>query len=334
MRKTRKKLLLLALTALLSFALAAPGSAVSSAVTTVEKIPQSTAAALTYQKNNVGTPNATYTIPGLMCAVTRSNDGSTVEACTGMVPQAMTFAGDGKYLLISAYCSCGSKHRTVLYMLDGKTMEYLSTVILDSCMHAGGIAWYGDYIWVCDTSAGKILRAYKYESALNSLQVGYATAHTAVERTVAVTPSYLCRANDMLYVGAFGSDSNAEIHYYTIHNTELTEAGMFTVNGVSKIQGISIRGDHMVLTSSYGRTNASNVYVFTDKNGHFQANREVYHVTAARSYKFANMAEGCYIGSTYTYFLFESGAKAYRESDNTRPLDQFIRYKSADIGAG
>lgn len=310
-----------------------PVNSYAANVTTVANIPQNTTAALNYLAQNVGTVNAKYTIPGLMQSVTRDSTGQTVTTCNGMVPQAIAFAGSGKYLLISAYCECGQNHRSVIYMLDGETKEYIVTLILDANMHAGGIAWDGTYIWVCDSASGKYLRAYKYASALNAVGHNYWTLYTAAICPVACTPSYLCYTNNYLYVGTFSTTATtANIYYYSVNDAALTQEGCFTINGISKIQGISIRGNAMVITSSYGRTNASEIYIFNDPVNKFKVSGITYNASNARFYSFANMVEGCYIGSTYTYFLFESGAKTYRESLNTRPLDQYIRYRSSDLG--
>ena len=302
-------------------------------VTTVASIPQSTSAALSYLQANVGTINGKYTVPGLMQSVTRDSTGATVTTCTGMVPQAITFAGGGQYILISAYCDCGANHRSVIYMINGETKEYITTLILDANMHVGGIAWDGTYIWVCDSASGKYLRAYKYSSAQNAVGHNYWTLSTAASQSVATTPSFLCYANGYLYVGTFSTTATqTTIYFYSTSDTTLTKEGSFTISGATKIQGISIRGSSMVITSSYGRTNASQVYVFVDSANQFKVSGVTYKTSDAKSYSFANMAEGCYIGSSYTYFLFESGAKTYRESSNTRPLDQYVRFKNTTLG--
>lgn len=302
-------------------------------VSTVANIPQSTSAALSYLAQNVGTVNAKYTIPGLMQTVTRDSTGQNVTTCSNMVPQGIAFIGGGDYLVISAYCNCGAKHRSVLYLIDGLTREYLVTLILDANMHAGSIACDGTYIWVCDTASGHNLRAYKYSSALNAVGHNYWTLYTVATRPVDTAPSYMCYTNGYLYVGAFSETATtAKIHYYSVNDTELTHRGSFTVNGISKIQGMSIRGHAMVLSCSYGRKNASDVYIFHDPVNKFKTGGVNYYGANARHYSFANMAEGCYIGSSYTYFLFESGSKTYRESAGTRPLDQYVRYRSSDLG--
>lgn len=322
--------LLLCLAMLVSV-LSVPASAAN--VTTVSRISQSSTSALNYLKSKVGTVNATFTIPGLNQAVTRTNDGKTVTTCKGMVPQGFTFVGGGKYALISAYCDCGAKHRSVIYVMDGTSQAYLTTLILDNTSHVGGLAGIGDYVWVCDSSC-KSLRAYKYSSVTDAIGHNYWTLATQATVAVAVTPSYMCAANNYLYVGSFSETATTtQICFYQPNGLKLTQKGSFTVKGVTKLQGISIRNGYMVLTSSYGRTNASNVYVYKDTTNLFKVSGKTYS-SPSKTYSFANMVEACYIGSSYTYFLFESGAASYRSSLGTRPLDQYVRFtNTALIGA-
>ncbi len=304
-------------------------------VSTVATIPQDISAALDYADNNVGLNSGEYTIPGLMQTVTRNSAGDTVQLCTGMVPQGMCFADGGNYLLISAYCNCGSGHRSVIYVINASSKAYETTLILDNCAHVGGIAAYGDYIWVCDTASGKYLRSYKLSSMKDALTHNYWTVYTQSQPAVATSPSFLCCANGYLYLGTFyETTTTCVIYYYSVSGTSISKQGSFTVTGIPKIQGISVRGEYMVLSCSYGRKNASDVYIFHDAANQFKKSGVTYAKASAKHYSFPNMVEACYIGSTYTYFLFESGAKTYRESTGTRPLDKYLRFKSTDLFAG
>lgn len=303
-------------------------------ITTVASISQSRSSAINYLQNHVGTIQKQGTIPGLIKTVTRTRNGGSVTTCSGMVPQGMTFAGD--YLLISAYCNCGKEHRSVIYVLDGSTRKYQTTLILDDICHVGGLAKQGSYIWVCDSgiegAKEKYLRAYSYSDIADAISVGanYWSVDAAEVRKVDVTPSYICSANGYLYVGTFHKDTEtAKIYFYSVSGTELTQKGYFTISGIKQIQGISIRDKYMVVTSSYGRYNKSKVYVFENASG-FKASGVTYKTPKA-TYSFANMVEACYIGKNYTYFLFESGAKAYRTSPGTRPLDRYVAFSNETL---
>lgn len=312
---------------------------ISGMYTKVESVSSNTAA-LNYLKKNVGTVKKSGTIPGLKKAVTRKGMNGAVTTCDNMVPQGFTFAGD--YLLISAYCACGKSHRSVIYVMDSDTRKYLTTLIVDDMCHVGGLAKSGNYLWVCDTGTNdkseKILRGYDYSHIKAAVATGrsYYTLPSAVECTVAVSPSYMCSANGYLYVGKhYKENTTAKIYYYVFNNSltdpEMKCKGSFTVDGVSKIQGISIRNNKMVITSSYGRRNydTSKVYVYSDSSN-FTTKNAIYN-KPIKKFNFANMVEGCYIGQNNTYFLVESAAKEYRYSLNTRPLDKYVSFDNATI---
>ncbi|MBQ2803679.1 MAG: hypothetical protein IJF07_07255, partial [Lachnospiraceae bacterium] len=44
------------------------------------------------------------------------------------------------------------------------------------------------------------------------------------------------------------------------------------------------------------------------------------------------MAQGCYIESNNTYFLFESGAEQYRRKPFASPLDKYLGFSNSTLG--
>ena len=304
-----------------------------SKVTTVKSISENKGQAEKYLEDKVGTIKRSGLIPGLKKAVTRTNAGTKVTTCSGMIPQGMTFAGD--YLLISAYCGCGDKHRSVIYVLDDDTRTYQTTLILDDYCHVGGLAKQGDYVWVCDSGGNsthkKHLRSYSYQEIAQAVaaKMPYRTLKSGTPQKVATTPSYMCSYNGKLYVGTHYEDTKkATIYYYSVNGSKLTYKGSFVISGVKQIQGIDIRGNTMAITSSLGRYNVNNskLYLYN-----FSATTKTYSKPRA-TYSFANMAEGCYIGPSYIYVICESGAKKYRESALTRPLDKYVGFSNKALG--
>ena len=283
-------------------------------------------------KRNVRAAYKSYLIPGLNQAVTKDAAGK-IALCTGMVPQGLCFAYGGDYCLISAYCNCGFKHNSVIYVMDGKDKKLLTTLILDSSCHVGGIAAAGDYLWVCD-SEKKALRAYKKSHITPVADKDYRYIRAAAVQETDVIPSFMCSANGYLYVGTFTSSALANsISYYRVEEKEIKKAGRIIVEDVSCIQGISIRDDYMILTSSHGRNFSSQICIYKDEDGHFSEDEKTYKSQDIRRIIYMpNMIEQCYIGSTYTYFLFESGARSYRNSLLIRPFDKFIRFKNKRLG--
>ncbi len=295
-------------------------------VTTVAAITVSTSNADKYLKDNVGSPAVKNLIPGLRRTVTRTKDGATVTTCGNMVPQGLTFSDD--YLLISSYCACGSNHRSVIYVMDKSSKKYLTTLILDDICHVGGLAVQGGYLWVCDsgTTANpeKQLRVYAYSDVKNavSLSINYWTIDVVATQKVDTTPSYMCSANGYLYVGKFYEKSTtAKIYLYKTTGSKIALKTTFTIEGIKQIQGISVRGNYMIVTASYGRDKTSKVYIFKDDQGF---TREKTYDKVSKTWNFPNMIEGCYMGATNTYFVFESAAKEYRYSLGTKPFDKYI----------
>lgn len=304
--------------------------------TTVSAISQNTAEAMKYLKKSVGSVKSSNVIPGLKRTVTTSSYSKNITTCPSMTPQGMTVA-DG-YLLISAYCNCGNKHRSVIYVVDNSTQKYLTTVILDTKCHVGGIAKQGNYLWVCDSSKSDskdehhYLRAYKFSDIKSATKKDYKTITNYKVREINIKPSYMCAANGYLYVGTFSKISKtSKIYYYSVDGTKLTKKGSFKISGLAKIQGISIRGKYMVVTSSYGREkkNTSKVYIYKD-NAKFMKNGAKYS-DPIKKIKFPPMLEACYVGKSYTYFLFESGAEFYRSSEKTMPLDKYVSISNSKL---
>ncbi len=304
-------------------------------VTTVARISKSSQKAIDYLEENVGPIDKMDTIPGLNKTVTRNSKETKVTTCSDMVPQGMTFAGE--YLLISAYCHCSKAHMPVIYVLDNDSREYLTTLILDEQCHVGGLARLGDYLWVCDSGPDsdhveRFLRPYRMSDIDKAVQIGvnYWSLTALDEEPVKVKPSYLCAANGYLYVGThYKTKEEARIYYYSANGATLNEVGHFTVKGINKIQGISIRDNTMILSCSRGAASVSHVYVYKD-DSNFTTDGAVYS-EYDRAFSFANMVEACYIGKSYTYFLFESGAKEYRSKTGARPLDQYIGFKTTKL---
>ena len=317
----------------LSTKVATATSSELSKVTTVKSISENKGQAEKYLEEKVGDIKRSGLIPGLKKAVTRTKGGTKVTTCSGMIPQGMTFAGD--YLLISAYCGCGDKHRSFIYVLDDDTRAYQTTLILDDYCHVGGLAKQGDYVWVCDSGGNsthkKHLRPYSYQEIAQAVaaKMPYRTLKSNSPQEVATTPSYMCSYNGKLYVGTHYEDTKkATIYYYSVNGSKLAYKGSFVISGVKQIQGIDIRGNTMAITSSLGRYNVNNskLYLYN-----FSANTKTYSKPRA-TYSFANMAEGCYIGSSYIYVICESGAKKYRQSALTRPLDKYVGFSNSALG--
>ncbi len=84
---------------------------------------------INYINKKLGAESVLYhgLVPGLKQTVTKKN--GSITTCSKMTPQGLTLTSN--YIIISAYCNCGQKHNSVLYMLDQKK-KYDSGSLRDS----------------------------------------------------------------------------------------------------------------------------------------------------------------------------------------------------------
>ena len=189
---------------------------------------------------------------------------------------------------------------------------------------------------MCDSSKSDkddehILKAYKFSDVKSAVDNAYKKISAVKDCNVDTKPSFMCTANGYLYVGTFYKTSKTcTVYYYSVNGTTLTKKGSFKISGLAQIQGISIRGQYMVVTASYGSDNKSKAYVYKD-SGKFKTNGKKYS-SPVKKFKFPNMLEACYIGSSQTYFLFESGAKEYRSDNKAMPLDKYVSITNSKLG--
>lgn len=101
-------------------------------------------------------------MPGIRAAITTTTANDELVQCDNMIPQGMCAAG--KYLLVSAYCKDdNSPHHSVIYVLDNSTKSpvYLTTIVLPTNSHVGGIAYDGKRVWVAEGMSIRTYDAYK-----------------------------------------------------------------------------------------------------------------------------------------------------------------------------
>lgn len=90
---------------------------------------------------------------------------SSSVSCDAMVTQGLcladaTSANGKRYLLVSAYCGSTTRdsitgartggdhnHKSVIYVVDADTKEYVTTIVLPTYGHVGGVCYDGKYVW-------------------------------------------------------------------------------------------------------------------------------------------------------------------------------------------
>ncbi len=279
-----------------------------------------------------------YVIPGLKATRTiTDNSAHTMDICTSMTPQGITFAND--YVLISAYC-CTKQHNSVIYVLDKDTHDFLKEIVLPDKSHVGSIAFDNIHnnVWVCcynDSSKTAFVCAFsleemeKYQFDISFSPIRYSLQYPidTQKRT-----SFMNYYDNALYVGYFETNIKAES---TVQEFELNDDGglkttpnlmneiyedepdeyalpssVFYISG--NAQGMALNSTFVAITQSHGSDNTSRLRTFSNlKNSDGNVD--------ARDFNFLNaidlpvMAEDCYMDAHGNlYVCFESAAYAYR----------------------
>ncbi|WP_459476480.1 hypothetical protein [Clostridium saccharoperbutylacetonicum] len=280
-------------------------------------------------------PSVTYNIYDLV------RDASKSDNCTKMVPQGITFAGE--YLLISACCEEETKHNSVIYVFDESTKSYYGTIKLPSTAHAGGVAYDCDRdgnIWVANgTSVG----CFKYSKLADCKGKVLSVAYNRVAE-LSYQASTMCydAVNDCLWIAQFDEtdSSNSFARCYKVNDKTTNTPKLpyqFQISVPLKTQGISVRGDKMMISSSYGRTKDSALYLYTWNQSSKQKTPIKDKNNNIKSITLPPLSEGVVMGSTYAYVVYESvSAQYYATKDKngnkcSYPVEYFAAYDIANL---
>jgi hypothetical protein len=229
------------------------------------------------------------------------------------VPQGVApwqnWDGSGRnVLLVTAYQSdydTTTKYSKI-YAIDIASGANLGTAtIADS--HVGGIAIIRD--WVLITGSSTTVRRYRLTDLRIALQNGTFLVTALPDQSV-IGSSFLNSYGDSLFTGTFSSTGRGQMREYKV-----SDSGAFTqVNGTweipTKTQGVMITPNHFIYSTSYGRTNRSNLYV---------VRRGVYDLDAAKvsCFRAPSMSEGIAEYNGTTYLVYESAAFPYGSDSTT-----------------
>ena len=193
-----------------------------------------------------------YTIPGI-----RSTNVDGFES-TCMCPQGLTFAED--YLLISAYDSYGDEN-SVIYVIDKDTHELLTVIVLQEKIHAGGITYDGENVWI---THGKKLCTIKFsdiEAAADEMLI-YKKLDYSGMYNLDHKASFLCYYKNQIWTGNFEHTKNGKLYSYSVSNDgetlKFTQKSCITIPPA--VQGVTFSGNKLILSRAYGYTNELNVY--------------------------------------------------------------------------
>ncbi|MBQ0066133.1 MAG: hypothetical protein KBT48_10265 [Firmicutes bacterium] len=300
-------------------------------------------------------------IPGII-NTTYAKD-SQVKSSAYYVPQGLCQTED--YIVITGYHNgkIGSKSKednkgwdSVLYILDVKSHELITTLGLPQAYHNGGIAYDGENMWFCGNTSSKYLKkgkpfvqCMKYEKLVdivNASGIYGQIPKEAVSEQISIdnVPSFLECDKGVLWVGTYiNNTTNADGYAigYPIQNIEdenpsLNKLNVLRINGIpSSSQGMDIdNGELYVSSSGQGGANwVSSSFItrfdisalnggsnFLDLNGQFVSQIEV-----------PKMNEEIIVDKNTVYMVFEACAEAYlkgmptgMKTDRILPIDRSL----------
>lgn len=199
-------------------------------------------------RNNVNFEQSII-IPGLLT----TNVGGF--SSTNMCPQGITFANN--YILITAY-DLTEEENSVIYVMDKTSRALLTTLVLPSKTHAGGIAYDESNIWIPAGTKLSSIPFTQVEAAVNS---GKPYAYVQYSNTIklSITASFLTYHHEKLWVGTYNELSSTTMYSYTIKNKSSKPELTVTDNILmpNRTQGIAFTKDGYLIISRSCQTNAS-----------------------------------------------------------------------------
>ncbi len=278
---------------------------------------------ITFLKGNVDLKKSII-VPG----VVSTNVGGFIS--TSMCPQGITFAKS--YLLMTAYDLAGEEN-SVIYVMNKSSKKLLTTLVLPTKAHVGGIAYDGKYVWL---TTGSKVSCIPYSVINKAAKAGeaYANVDFLSVCKVGISASYIAYYNDRLWVGSYDELNTTKMYSFDIYDFDdsVSIERADTVTMPTRVQGITFTEDgYLILSRSCqlyqglrGYMRQIDVYHpdFSDEDTAVKSLGDVINTTIMPS-----MNEGIAIDGSRIYVLFESSAFA----NASYPVDRILAFKLSSI---
>lgn len=248
-----------------------------------------------------------------------------------MVPQGMTFAGS--YLLVSAYDSKRIDN-SVVYVMSRSSKKLLTTVVLPNKTHAGGLAYDGRNLWICQSTYLRSISFAQIKKAAVAkkkyLEINaYGTKNALGQQAAAVT-----YYKGLLWVASYSESNSGYLGSYRI--ADKTGKPVLTVCGriklPNRVQGLTFTSNGRLILSRSCQTNST-------KRGYLHQ-MDVYKpnlkkaragkITLGKRNKVINMPsmnEEIAVSGKYLYVNFES----VQFTSATKRVDRICAFKVAAV---
>ncbi len=246
-----------------------------------------------------------YIIPGLI----NTNIGGFQS--TTMCPQGITFAKN--YLLMTAY-DMSDEELSVIYVMDKKSKKLLTTLVLPTDAHVGGITFDGKSVYVTTGSRVSALWYSDIVAAVKSKEPSVNVSFHSVCK-VGISASYITYYNEKLWVGSYNELKSTKMYSFYVDdfdtNVSLTKVDEMTMP--TRVQGIAFTKDGYLLMSRScqlykglrGYMRQIDVYLpeySEEGSGSMDLGDSLKYVEVP------SMNEGIAIDGNYVYVLYESAA--------------------------
>ncbi|MFC0624631.1 hypothetical protein [Kribbella deserti] len=218
--------------------------------------------------------------------------------------------GAGKHLLLVTSYRTGS--RSLIIGINPSTGKTVGIVAI-AASHVGGITVSNGWAFVSGTNSGSNGTIRKYR--LSELRTAMKKAGTPYLKQVGSArvvygSSFISSYGGYLWSGRFQEKTRGKMYQYKINaNGSLT-----TINRAweipTKTQGLLVAKNHFIFSTSYGRSNRSNVYVV--RRGQPDLDR-----ARLKCFRAPSMSEGLTEFGGRAYLVFESGSHLYRSDSRT-----------------
>lgn len=234
----------------------------------------------------------------------------------GWVPQGLAlwqnWDGQGNNLLLgTAYDARLGSSRSAMQGINPASGQATTRVFLPES-HVGGVAVVGQWIYVSNGEG--VIARYSASTVRAALQRPATAPLTLAPLTnhYVYGSSFLGMFGGSLYAGRFDENSSNWMQRLIVEQTSGALVVAESIAVPPKTQGVAVMQSHYIFSTSYGRTNRSNIYVVR-RNGY--ANWSQASGTCMRA---PNMAEGITVGAGAVFVTFESGSSVYPDATMRR----------------
>ncbi|NOU94817.1 hypothetical protein GC093_16545 [Paenibacillus sp. LMG 31456] len=295
-------------------------------------------------------------MPGIKPFLQKAKPGPIVPALLqNAVPQGLAYIEDKKWMLVSHYREDGKP--SLLSVIDAssgkmvKAIELYKNSSTPYTGHAGGITASKKHIWISSDQDVYYLNFEDIVKAENGGKLAFAGSVQSETRA-----SFTAYEDGILWIGEFAHGTEYptdKSHYITNRDDEQHKAWAegyrlnpetdlpmvkpeqgqgsaapdYILSLPDRIQGMSVAKDHIWLSQSYGRKNASTLYRFKNilaEKPHSKASVRSTEVpiwfldskNRVDQMELPPMSEGIFESAGQLHILFESGATKYKTSSS------------------